>query len=348
MKKLAIIGCGNIGSYHLGHFLQFGDLIELAGFCDLIPERAESFVSRAGGGKAFVDYKKMYDEIQPDLVFICIPPYCHGEIELETIKRGIPFFVEKPLSLDLELARTILTAIEEKKLITASGFQCRYSKLVEPNLKFCRENEIVFIDCTRIGGVPDISWWKDKKLSGGQLVEQTIHQLDIIRYTFGEPEEVFSYSTRGFVKDVSAYNTDDCSVTVVRFKNGALGIISTGDYALNGNSFDSKIVFSSRTKRAELKILGTFEVFEEQPEDSGQSKGLVTKGDGAVGKGGKSFVYREEGDAGILCDRTFIEAVISGDGSRIRSPYRDAYKSVEFAMACNESMETGKPVRIGG
>ena len=347
MKKLAIIGCGGIGSYHLGHFKQFTDIVELAGFCDLIPERAENFVKEAGSGKAFTNYIEMYDEIQPDMVFICIPPYCHGEIEFETIRRGIPFFVEKPLALDLDLARRIRDAAEAKNLITASGFQCRYSKLVEPNLKFCRENEIVFIDCTRIGGIPGVFWWKDKDLSGGQIVEQTIHQFDIIRYTFGEPEEVCTYGTRGFVKGIPDYNTDDCSVTIVKFKNGTIGTISTGDYATSGNSFDSKIIFSSRDKRAELKILGTFEVFGEKPaEPEGENGGFVIKGDGALGKAGGSIVYQEEGDAGILCDRTFIEAVISGDGSKVRSPYRDAFKSVAFTMACNESMATGKPVKV--
>ena len=79
MKKLAMIGCGNIGHYHMGHFLKWDD-IELAGFCDLIPERAEAFVERAGCGKAYTNYLEMYDEVQPDMVFICVPPYCHGEI----------------------------------------------------------------------------------------------------------------------------------------------------------------------------------------------------------------------------------------------------------------------------
>ncbi len=347
-KKLAIIGCGGIGTYHLGHFLGFTDIIELAGFCDLIPERAESFVQKAGSGKAYTDYLEMYDEVKPDMVFICIPPYCHGEIEFETIRRGIPFFVEKPLALDLDLARRIRDAAAEKNLITASGFQCRYSKLVPPNMEFCKNNEIIFIDCTRIGGVPGVFWWKDKDLSGGQIVEQTIHQFDIIRYVFGEPEEVCTYGTRGFVKGIPDYNTDDCSVTIVKFQNGTIGTISTGDYAKTGNSFDSKIVFSAADKRAELKILGTFEVFGEKPaEPAPEKEGFVIKGDGALGEAtGDSILYREEGDAGILCDRTFIEAAISGDGSKVRSPYADAFKSLAFTMACNESMATGKPVKV--
>ncbi|MBQ8512105.1 MAG: hypothetical protein IJ497_05795, partial [Clostridia bacterium] len=219
---------------------------------------------------------------------------------------------------------------------------------VEPNVEFCKNNEIVFIDCTRIGGVPGVFWWRDKDLSGGQAVEQTIHQFDIIRYVFGEPEEVCSYATRGFVKEWDNYNTDDCSVTIVKFKNGTIGTISTGDYATSGNSFDSKIIFSGRDKRAELKILGTFEVFGEAPAAPKEGEGgFVIKGDGALGAASKdTTLYRQDGDAGILCDRTFIEAVISGDGSKIRSSYRDAFKSVSFTMACNESMATGKPVKV--
>jgi len=78
MKKLAMIGCGGIGTYHLEHFLKYDD-VELAGFCDLIPERA-AFFARQTGGKAFTSFMEMYDDIQPDMVFICVPPTAHGEM----------------------------------------------------------------------------------------------------------------------------------------------------------------------------------------------------------------------------------------------------------------------------
>ena len=107
-KRVAMIGCGGIGGYHLSHLLQFGDIIDLVGFCDLIPERAQGFAEQAGCGETFTDFRKMYDAVHPDAVFICVPPTCHGEIEFETIERSIPFFVEKPLTLDLKLAQEIL------------------------------------------------------------------------------------------------------------------------------------------------------------------------------------------------------------------------------------------------
>jgi len=347
MKKLALIGCGGIGSYHLSHFLGFKDIVELAGFCDLIPERAENFVTQAKSGVAFTDYRVMLDEIKPDMVFVCVPPYCHGQIEYDLIERGIHFFVEKPLALDLDLARDIRDKVEKAGLITASGFQCRYSKLVAPNIEFCKNHEIVYIECARIGGVPGVFWWRKKDISGGQIVEQTIHQFDIIRYVYGEPEEVFTFGTRGFVK-MDDYNTDDLSTTCIKFASGALGTISTGCYAENGNAFDSKVTFSAKDCRADLKILDTFKTYGLSDEPKAEEKsGLILSNDGTMKTSeGGVITYHEEGDAGILCDRTFIEGVISGDGSKIRSPYADALKTLTFTMACNESMETGKPVKV--
>ncbi len=347
MKKLAMIGCGNIGSYHLGHFLKYDD-IDLAGFCDLIPERAEEFVRRAGSGRAFTDWREMYDQVQPDMVFICIPPYAHGDIELETIRRRIPMFVEKPVALDLDLARRIRDEVQKAHLITAVGFQCRYSNIVPPTQDFARRHEIAFVNCVRMGGIPDTPWWGDKKLSGGQIVEQTVHNFDMIRYIMGEPEQVFTMGTRGFVHDLPAgYDTDDLTTTTIRFKSGALGTVSTGCYATGGQCYDGTITFSADNARLNHYIIGKAQIFGETPEADQPGEGLVVKGDGSMrADGGEAIEIRDNGQAGDLCDRTFVDAVLTGDGSKILSPYADAVRTLEFVLACNRSMEEGRPVNI--
>lgn len=347
MKKLAIIGCGGIGSYHLEHFLKYDD-VQLKGFCDIVPERAQALAQKAGG-MDFTSYTKMYDEIQPDMVFICIPPPAHGEIELETIRRGIHMFVEKPVALDLALARRISAAAETAGIITASGFQCRYSNLVEPTFKFIKEHEIVFVECARIGGLPGIAWWRKRATSGGQLVEQTIHQLDIIRYVFGEPDTVFTMGTKGFITDVEGYDTEDLTVTAVRFTSGALATISTGCYASSGAAFDSKITFGARDARLDHYILTKVDIYGENPVAADEAtSGLVVKGDGTL-RSDQDAVrsFRDNGDAGTICDRTFVDAVISGDASQIRSPYSDAVRTLAFGLACNQSMDSGLPVKVG-
>jgi len=348
MKKLALIGCGGIGRYHLQHFLQFKD-IQLAGFCDLITERAESFAAEAGGA-AFTDYREMYDAIRPDMVFIGIPPTAHGEIELETIRRRIPFFVEKPVALDLGLAKKIRDAVSEAGLITAVGFQCRYSNIADVPRAYIRQHEIALIQCARIGGVPEVAWWRDKRLSGGQIVEQTIHQFDLIRAVYGEPVSVCTMGMRGLVKEVPDYDTDDLSVSVIRFAGGALGSIATGCYAQDSASFDSKITFGSRKSRLDHYLLQKVDQYGELPvQDTGtSSEGLIFKGDGTMVQSGReqALTVKESGDAGLRCDRTFIDAVLSGDAGKIRSPYADAVKSLAFTLACNQSMATGQTVDI--
>ena len=346
MKKLAMIGCGGIGAYHLEHFLTYED-VELAGFCDIIPERARTFAEKAGS-KAYTCYKEMYDEIQPDMVFICIPPTEHGEIELETIRRGIHIFVEKPVALDMALARRIRDAAEAAGIITASGFQCRYSNLVAPTRKFIHDHEIVFVECARIGGIPNTPWWTKRATSGGQIVEQTIHQFDIIRYVLGEPDTVFTMGTKGFVTGVKGYDTEDLTVTAVRFKSGVLATISTGCYASSGAAFDSKITFGARDARLDHYILYKVDVYGERISAEEDPSGLVIKGDGSLSRAGSDGALRfdDNGEAGDLCDRTFVDAVLSGDPSRIRSPYSDAVKSLAFTLSCNQSIDTGLPVKV--
>ena len=349
MPKLALIGCGLIGNYHLEHFLTFDD-IEVAGFCDLILERAEACARRVPGARAYRDVRQMFDEVEPDMLFIGIPPDQHGEIEFEAIRRGIPFFVEKPLALDLGLARRIEAEVARTGLITACGFQVRYSSLVEPLRDFIAQREIAFVDCLRMGGIPDAPWFRIKSRSGGQIVEQTIHQFDILRYVLDEPVELFSYGTRGFVRDVPDYDIEDLSTTVVRFRSGTLATISTGCYATAGDAADNKISFSAADSRAELRILNDLKligVAPPAPESSTALEDLVVRGDGAMyASDDQGIVLREAHDAGTRCDRSFIDAVISGDPSGIRSPYRDALKSLEFTLACNESMATGRPLRL--
>ncbi|MBE6929478.1 MAG: Gfo/Idh/MocA family oxidoreductase [Ruminococcaceae bacterium] len=346
MKKLAMIGCGGIGNYHLGHFLKYDD-IELAGFCDLIPEKAQAFVEKAGSGKAFTDWREMYDEIQPDMVFICIPPYCHGEIEFETIRRGIPMFVEKPVALDLDLARRIRDEIEKAGLITAVGFQCRYSNIVDDTKAFVARNQIYFANCFRMGGIPGTDWWKNKALSGGQIVEQTIHNLDMMRYILGEPVEVFTMGTRGFIKDVEGYDTDDLTSTIIRFESGALGTVSTGCYAKGGQCSDNTITFSAKDARLNHYIINKVQIYGEAPEVADPNANEFIKGDGAMrADGGEVITIKDQGQAGDLCDRTFVDAVLSGDGSKILSPYADALRTLEFVMACNQSMDSNLPIKI--
>jgi predicted dehydrogenase len=288
----------------------------------------------------------MYDEVKPDRAFICIPPYCHAEIEYESIDRGIAMFIEKPIALDIGLAKDIGDRIQKNNLIAASGFQCRYCSINEPAKEYIQKYPVVTVAASRVGSLPPAVWINRKNLSGGQLVEQTIHQMDMLRYLLGEAETVYSVPTRGFItaSESPFFDTDDVSTTLITFKSGVTATMVTGWYAQGDAAWNSKMTFGGRATRMDYRLTSSVTVFGAKLDACGASDDYH----GAANTGGKNevSVYRNSNNFGSECDRTFIEAVMTGDPLKIRSPYADAVKSVAFVLACNESMASGQPVKV--
>jgi len=324
--KLCLVGCGKNAGNHMRHLQDFHD-IEVAGFCDTQQERAEAF-ARQYGGRAYAHVCAMYDAEKPDMVFIVVPPFCHGDIEFETIRRGIPMFVEKPVSNDLGQALEIACRVKESGLITAAGFQCRYSGFNAAVQSFISRHPIAMISGSRVGKVPPMPWWRERSKSGGQIVEQAIHQLDLLRFLIGEPETVYSVARQGIVgpDEYPGYDIDDLSATVVTFKNGVVATFTAGVYALGGEAWDSTMLLGARDARVEYNLLSHAAVY----------------GPGE----GQRETHHAANDPARDCARAFVDAVLSGDGSAILSPYKDAVKSLAFALATTESVETGVPVRV--
>ncbi len=349
MKTLALIGCGGIGEYHLSHFIQY-DFVKVVGFCDLIKERAENLAAQYKSGNVYTDFKEMYDKENPDMVFICVPPTCHGEIEYETIKRGIHFFVEKPMSLDMEMAKDICNKAEEKNLITAVGFQCRYDNINEISKDFIAKNDIATINASRVGGIPDVDWWMTRETSGGQLVEQAIHQLDILVYFFGEVESVYSVRRKGYINDPQfpKYDNDDISLSIFNFKNGISCSFMCGCYSLKGHSWESKMTLGGKSSRLDYELCTKAIIYGESDETQIDDSKEVVKGDGTQRniENAKTIVVNNDNDFGLICDETFIKAVINNDPSAIRSSYRVALPTLAAGLAANKSMETGLPVKV--
>ncbi len=106
--KLGFIGSGGIVKSHLEHGLRdFAD-VEFVGWCDLNESTAAARRQEVGGrGKVYTDARKMLDDARPDAVFIMLPPFAHGKAEDWVIERRLPFFIEKPVAIDLKTARRV-------------------------------------------------------------------------------------------------------------------------------------------------------------------------------------------------------------------------------------------------
>ena len=316
--RIGFIGVGGIAHRHLDILSSFED-VSLAAFADTNTQRAEEAASRFGA-KAFDDHRKMLDETELDAVYICIPPFAHGDAERDVISRSIPFFVEKPITLDIALAEELAAAVKAANLITGVGYHWRYLDTTEEAKRLLAENPAQLLSGYWLDQTPPPQWWWKKDGSGGQMVEQTTHIIDLARYLVGEVTEV--YGRAGF-KDRSEFpGLDVPAVTTANlsFQSGVIANISST--CLLG--WSHKIGLNIFADRLAIEL---------------------TDHDIMVDVGAGRPVRHAEGDPVWREDRDFIDAVRGGE-NYIRCDYADALVTHRVALAISSSAFSGEAVKL--
>lgn len=322
--KIGFIGTGGIANGHLRNLAKI-EGVEVIAFCDVQRERAEEAARQWPDARAYANVKDMLDDRPLDAVYICLPPMAHGEAELEVIERGIPFLVEKPIGLDMELPQRILQRIREKKLMNAVGFQWRYHPAVQKAAELLKECEFGMALGYWMGSMPKTPWWRVQSASGGQFVEQTIHITDMLRFLCGEVTEVYAaFASRVLHRREENVTVPDVGSVTMKLKNGGVATISNACLL----PYEIKVGLDLYTDRGCLEIRGS---------------GLRH-----VKKLNDVTEYPTDVSAHEREDVAFIKALQTGDGSHILSDYEDAFRTHAVVIAANESAASGAPVRLNG
>jgi len=331
--RVGFIGCGGIAAAHLKGLVK-NPHVELAAFCDINPERAKSTARRFGAHRAAIysDAEKMLRETQLDCLYFCLPPYAHGA-ELHAVDHGIPFFVEKPIGLSLELAEEIASAVQRKNLLTSVGYMNRYRRSVQTARQALSRDTPVLVLGGWIGRTPQPTpqatiwrWWIIKEKSGGQFHEQVTHTVDLARYLCGEIVEVHAIPAKGLNPDTPpGYNIEDAAVVNIRFANGAVGNLWACCAANAGGGGVTLSIYANKTT-------ALFTGWE-------HSLRLLQAGSEPLEIPGEPNIFEIE-------DNAFIDAVRLNDPSKILCPYSDALETLRVTLAANQSMETGEPVKV--
>lgn len=130
--RVAILGAGFIAKIHAERLRQRDD-VECVAICKAVPAVAEAMAKQVGlaGVRIFDDFERMLDEIRPDALYVCLPPFAHsGQVELAA-ERGIHLFLEKPIALTEERGSSMVRAIEKAGVVSQAGFQFRFRRSVE-------------------------------------------------------------------------------------------------------------------------------------------------------------------------------------------------------------------------
>lgn len=193
--KTAVIGTGNRGSYLLQGVLEQPDA-EVAAVCDIKPDRLDKAATAAkrDNPKTYTDWKQIVDRKDIDAVYIATPPHLHSEMAVAALKSGKHVYCEKPVGVTAAQVKAVVEAARGSNKIFTAGQQLRSQRLLALAVKQIHDGIIGDIlmlkaqrhataDLPHDGSSGD--WYFDVAKSGGYLIEQSVHNLDLCNWVIG-------------------------------------------------------------------------------------------------------------------------------------------------------------------
>lgn len=229
--KYALIGCGRISPNHIAAAKANG--LEFVAICDIYPQNMHDKILKfeLDPIHTYTDYKEMLDKEKPDLVAIATESGKHATIAIDCIDAGCNVIIEKPIALSLIDADEIIRKGREKGVVVCANHQNRFNKSIQK----IRDA----IEKGRFGrmfyGTAHVRWCRDWEYysradwrgtweqDGGALMNQCIHNIDLLRWMLGdEVDTVVGMTDRLNHEYIEA---EDLGIALVKFKNGSYGIV---------------------------------------------------------------------------------------------------------------------------
>ncbi|HXI18560.1 MAG TPA: Gfo/Idh/MocA family oxidoreductase [Chloroflexota bacterium] len=322
--RIGFIGCGGNAR---GHMRSLGGVAgaRIVGVCDIVSEMVNQAAEQTGA-QPYTEYNALLGRDDLDAVYISVPVFAHGAPEMAVIERGLPMLVEKPVALEMATAREIETAVKKANLLTCVGYQLRYrgsAKAAKCLLSARDAGPVGIVHGSYwcgTGRQHGATWRTQLSKSGGQILEQATHTLDMMRFLAGEVEEVVAYFGRAILGEGHGDAPDVHAVTL-KFANGAAGTLSA-TWALDPKDWS----------HANLLQIGF-----------GAKRMMWKVDDLSVADDTQTCEPERPTDGNI--DAIFVEAVRTGDRSTLLSDYSEGVKSLALCLAINESARLNRPVR---
>lgn len=321
--RIAIIGCGNFGNFHLNNLLNMEN-VEVVAFYNRGFEKLEKIGARVPKARLYQDLDKLFAKENFDAAIVSLTPTAHGKIEELCCKKKVHMFVEKPIELDLENAKKMSEEIKLANIITSVGYNGRYNPAIDKVKEMLEKEPVGLVTASWVGMFPKAAWWGQKELSGGQLVEQATHVIDLLRYLFGDAESLYFSGKRDAELNPGVHDVEDFSCGIIKFKSGVIANVHAACYLKE--KMNSKI--GIEILMAKYKLFLSW-------------GGILT-----ITGNGETNTFDFKSDYHVPCLATFIEAVKTGDAYLIKSSYEDGVKSLELSLKANQSMQSGEMIKI--
>lgn len=217
--NVAIIGCNGMGRLHAQLAVACGQSVVA---CGDIHKKIADGLAQEVGGDASTDCMKIIERPDVDIVVITTPTPTHLEYILAAAAAGKQIFCEKPLCRTVGECRQAVAAAKKAKVKLFVAHVVRYFaefETMRAQVKAGKVGKPGFVKMYRGGIFPAgvDHWFRDYKQSGGVTFDSMIHDMDWLRYMFGDAERVFCQALRR-----SEPEPLDYAMVTIRMKSGLI------------------------------------------------------------------------------------------------------------------------------
>lgn len=334
MKKVRIglLGAGRIGKLHgenLAHSVPNAELCAIAD--PFMNDATRAWAESIGVKNCYDDPEKIFADPSIDAVFICSSTNTHADFIKRAAIAGKHAFCEKPIDTDLQKIREALEVVKQAGTKLQVGFVRRFDhnhKMVRDTVASGKLGNPHIVKVTSRD--PDHQSMDYIKVSGGIFMDMTIHDFDMVRYLAGsEVTEVTAYGAALSGAGYDQYDDVDTAIIMMKFENGALGVIDNSRAAHYG--------YDQRTEVHCDK--GCVQVSNDLNDMS-----MISTAEGVEIAKPTWFFLERYNNAFIAEAKAFTEAVLNDTETPVGGI--DGLQPVKIAMAAAKSLKEGRPVKL--
>jgi myo-inositol 2-dehydrogenase/D-chiro-inositol 1-dehydrogenase len=328
--NLGVIGAGRIGTLHAENIATRIPAARLAGVADIRVAAAQEVAQRLRAARATADYRELLGDASIDAVVICSATDTHAGIIQEAAASGKHVFCEKPVDLEFQRIEQALEAVDKAGVKLQVGFNRRF----DPS--FARAKELVASGkigaphivriTSRDPAPPPIEY---VRVSGGLLLDMTIHDFDMVRFLTGsEAEEIYAAGDALIDPEIGRAGDIDTCVVTIRLANGALATIDNSRRAVYG--YDQRVeVFGAA---------GMVTVANRTPDSH-----VYLNEEGTHSSKPHYFFLERYAESYVAEMREFVDCVLHDRAAPVTG--KDGLIAVIMGLAATRSLKERRPVR---
>ncbi len=235
--RIAVIGAGLIGHRHIQHIID-EPRCRLAGVVDPRPE-AKALAER-GETIYYSDITPFLEKGDAEAVIIATPNDTHTTLGIQCTAAGLHLLVEKPIDSDPAAADNLIDAAEKAGVKVLVGHHRRFNPYIEATKRLLEDGKLGTVTAVNALWTSlkppsyfDVVWRREP--GGGPVLINLIHDVDNLRYLFGDVKRVYAESSNAIRK----YPVEDTAAILIRFHSGVLGTVITSDVVASPYNFES-------------------------------------------------------------------------------------------------------------